>query len=125
MVEPVPVRTETDAPAKIPRADAFKPGGALYAFSFPNFRLFFFGQLVSVAGTWMQNVAQQWLVFELTHSAVWLGIVAGSTALPYVLFAFWGGSVADRFPRRSILLCTQSVAMVSALTLATLATNRV
>ncbi len=123
MVEPVPVPTEPDAPAES-RIDALKPGGALYAFSFPNFRLFFFGQLVSVAGTWMQNVAQQWLVYELTHSSVWLGIVAGATALPYVLFAFWGGSVADRFPRRSILLCTQSVAMVSALTLATLATNR-
>jgi MFS family permease len=122
MVEPSLAPADSD---NSPSRNAFKPGGALYAFTFRNFRLFFFGQLVSVAGTWMQNVAQQWLVFELTRSPVWLGIVAGATALPYVLFAFWGGSLADRFPRRSILLCTQSIAMVSALTLATLATNRI
>ncbi|MBC8137887.1 MAG: MFS transporter [Fibrella sp.] len=125
MVEPFLAPAEPEDPVRSPHLDALKPGGALYAFSFPNFRLFFFGQLVSVAGTWMQNVAQQWLVYELTQSSVWLGVVAGATALPHVLFAFWGGSVADRFPRRSILLCTQSVAMISALVLATLATNRV
>lgn len=125
MVETHPEKLEPDAFDTGSDIEALRPGGALYAFSFYNFRLFFFGQLISVAGTWMQNVAQQWLVFELTHSSVWLGVVSGATALPYVIFAFWGGSVADRFPRRSILLCTQTVAMVSALLLAGLSTNRV
>jgi MFS family permease len=101
-----------------------QPGGALYAFAFPNFRLFFVGQLISVAGTWMQTVAQQWLVFDLTHSSTWLGIVSGATAVPYVLFAFWGGEIADRLPRRTILLWTQSAAMLFAFVLAFLATNR-
>ena len=100
-----------------------QPGGSLYAFSFRNYRLFFVGQLISVAGTWMQTVAQQWLVFDLTHSSTWLGIVSGVTALPYVLFAFWGGEVADQVPRRTILLWTQSVAMLLAFVLAGLATN--
>ncbi len=114
----------TDLPEARHPPDILAPGGSLYAFSFPNFRLFFFGQLISVAGTWMQMVAQQWLVYELTHSAVWLGVVSGATALPYVIFAFWGGSVADRHPRRAILLWTQTVAMLLAFVLALLATNR-
>ena len=124
MVEPLPVYPEPDVPPAS-RFAALRLGGSLYAFTFPNFRLFFFGQLVSVAGTWMQTVAQQWLVYNLTHSAVWLGIVSGATALPYAAFALWGGSIADRVPRRTILLRTQTVAMCLALMLAGLATNRV
>ncbi len=98
--------------------------GAFYALRFPNFRLFFIGQFISVAGTWMQTVAQQWLVFSLTRSEAWLGIVAGASAIPYVAFAVWGGQIADRHSRRSILIWTQVFPMVLAFVLAALATNR-
>src|ERR1700722_8398264 len=71
--------------------------GPFYALTFRNFRLFFVGQLISVAGTWMQTVAQNWLVWDVTHQARWLGIVSGASAIPYVAFAMWGGHVADRY----------------------------
>jgi MFS family permease len=93
----------------------------LYALSFRNFRLFFYGQLVSVAGTWMQTIAQNWLIYALTHEAKWLGIVNGASAIPYVLFAVWGGQVADRYSRRTVLIWTQAAAMVLAFALAALA----
>ena len=95
-----------------------------YSLTFRNFRLFFIGQLISVAGTWMQAVAQQWLVYDLTHQARWLGILSGASAIPYVLFAMSGGAVADRFPRRTILVWTQTIQMILAFILAILATNR-
>jgi MFS family permease len=95
--------------------------GPLYAFSFRNFRLFFYGQLISVAGTWMQTVAQQWFVWELEHSAVWLGIISGASAIPYVLFSMAGGQVADRYPRRTTLIVTQTLAMLLAFALAFMA----
>lgn len=72
----------------------------------------------------MQAVAQQWLVYELTRSAAWLGIVAGASALPYVAFAVWGGQIADRHSRRSILIWTQVFPMALAFIQAALATNR-
>src|SRR5713226_5314846 len=77
-----------------------------------NFRLFFVGQLVSLAGTWMQNTAQSWLVYQLTGSKLLLGIVAAVGSAPMMLFSIWGGSVADRHPKRQIVLWTQSVMMV-------------
>ncbi|CEK13783.1 MFS transporter [Chthonomonas calidirosea] len=95
--------------------------GPFYPFRFRNFRLFFIGQLISVAGTWMQQVAESWLVYHLTQSATWLGIVSGTGALCYVAFAFAGGQVADRYPRRNVLLITQTAAMLLAFTLAFLA----
>jgi MFS family permease len=97
--------------------------GAFHALRSPNFRLFFWGQMVSVAGSWMQTVAQQWLVYDLTHSAAWLGVVTGASALPYVALTLYGGKVADRLPRRNILLWTQAASLVLALILAALATN--
>jgi MFS family permease len=81
----------------------------------------FIGQFISVIGTWMQTVAQQWVVYELTGKAVWLGIVSGASAVPYVIFAIWGGQVADRYPRRTTLLVTQTAAMILAACLAVLA----
>ena len=85
-----------------------------------NFRLFFFGQLVSLIGTWMQNTAQGWLVYQLTGSKILLGVVAATGSLPMLLFGVWGGSVADRYPKRSVLLVTQTWMMLMALTLAAL-----
>src|SRR5512140_3792336 len=61
-----------------------------------NFRLFFVGQLISLIGTWMQNTAQSWLVYQLTGSKLLLGIVAAVSSAPMLLFSMWGGSVADR-----------------------------
>src|SRR2546426_10669993 len=80
-----------------------------------NFRLFFAGQLVSLTGTWMQNTAQGWLVYQLTGSKMLLGVVAAVGSTPMMLFSVWGGSVADRFPKRQIVLWTQTTMMVTAL----------
>ncbi len=72
-----------------------------------NFRLFFLGQLVSLTGSWMQNTAQGWLVYELTGSKVLLGAVSAVGSLPMLLLSIWGGSVADRHSKRVVVLCTQ------------------
>ena len=71
----------------------------------------------------MQTVAQQWLVWELTHKPLWLGIISGASAIPYVVFALHGGEIADRYPRRNILVWTQVLAMLLAFALAVLASN--
>jgi MFS family permease len=87
----------------------------------PNYRRFFVGHSVSVVGTWMQRVAQDWLVLTLTGSGVALGI---STALqfgPMLLLGLWGGTVVDRVDRRKLIIATQSVQAVLAATLAALA----
>jgi MFS family permease len=80
-----------------------------------NFRLFWFGQMVSVSGTWMQTVAQNWLVLSLTGSGVALGVTVALQFLPMLLFGMWGGLVADRFDRRRVLFVTQVVPLVLAL----------
>ena len=85
-----------------------------------NFQLFFFGQLVSLTGTWMQNTAQSWLVYQLTGSKLLLGIVAAASSAPMLLFSMWGGSVADRHPKRTVLLYTQSAMMLLAFVFAAL-----
>lgn len=113
-------RTTTRAEEAARIARAVRRQSPFYALSFPNFRLFFVGQLISVAGTWMQTVAQQWLVYDITKSPAWLGIVSGASAIPYVLFAVWGGHIADRYPRRSTLIWTQTVMMLLAFVLAAL-----
>ena len=85
-----------------------------------NFRLFFGGQLISLIGTWMQNTAQSWLVYDLTGSKILLGVVAAVGSTPMMLLSIWGGSVADRHAKRRIILCTQIVMMLSALVFAAL-----
>ena len=65
-----------------------------------NYRLFFIGQLISVTGTWMQTVAQNWLVLNLTGSGVDLGITVALQFLPMLLFGMWGGLLADRSDKR-------------------------
>jgi MFS family permease len=79
-----------------------------------NYRLFFIGQLISVTGTWMQQIAQDWLVLDLTDSGVAVGITIGLQFLPMLLFGLVGGVVADRFDKRRVLLITQSAAGVLA-----------
>ncbi|HEY5135363.1 MAG TPA: MFS transporter [Candidatus Nanopelagicales bacterium] len=79
------------------------------ALSVRNYRLYFTGQVLSNTGTWMQRVAQDWLVLDLSGtSGVALGITTGLQFLPYLLFSLWGGTVADRFDRRRLIVWTQS-----------------
>jgi MFS family permease len=92
----------------------------LRALKHRNFRLFFGGQFISLSGTWMQMVAQAWLVYRLTGSAVLLGFIAFSGLFPVFLFATIGGAVADRHNRHRILVVTQTVSMVLAFVLAAL-----
>ena len=82
-----------------------------------NYRLFFFGQLVSVTGTWMQTVAQTWLVLSLTGSGVDLGITVALQFLPMLLFGLWGGLLADRSDKRKLLIGTQVAGGLLALVL--------
>ncbi|MDP9225865.1 MAG: MFS transporter [Actinomycetota bacterium] len=82
-----------------------------------NYRLYFFGQMVSVTGTWMQAVAQAWLVLRLTHSGLALGITTGLQFAPVLVAGAWGGVVADRFDKRKIVIGTQVAAGVLALIL--------
>ncbi len=99
------------------------PKGFLRTFSalqHRNFRLFWFGQMISLIGTWMQTTAQAWLVLQVTHSAWWLGIVGALQFLPVMLFSLFGGVIADRVPKRTLLLFTQSFAMLQAVILWTL-----
>jgi len=90
------------------------------ALQYPNYRLWFLGQLVSLVGTWMQITAQSFLVFELTQSTAYLGYVGFANGLPSWLFMLYGGVIADRFARRTLLLITQGTMMVLALMLAVL-----
>ncbi|GAA6524956.1 MFS transporter [Intrasporangium sp. DVR] len=88
----------------------------------PNYRRYASGALVSNIGTWMGRVAQDWLVLTVLtdHSATALGIVTGLQFLPFLLLAPWAGMIADRFPKRQILLWTQSALLVTAFALALL-----
>src|SRR4030042_6810878 len=106
------------------RLPVFSPGPrfkmTFRALKHRNYKLWFFGQGVSLIGTWMQSMAQQVLVYSLTGSAISLGIVNLMTFLPLLPFSFWGGSLADRFPKRKILIITQTLMLVQALILPTI-----
>ena len=96
------------------------PAARFSALSFRDFRLFWFGQLISLSGTWMQSVAQGWLVYSLTKSPFYLGLVAAANSLPILLFTLIGGVVADRFPKRNLLLITQALSVIPAILLGVL-----
>ncbi len=85
-----------------------------------NYRLFFFGQLVSVSGTWMQQLAQDWLVLRLTDRALPVGITTALQFSPILLFGIWGGLIADRLDKRRLLLATQGAMSALALALGVL-----
>jgi MFS family permease len=97
---------------------AIAAGGA--ALRHRNFRLFFWGQLISLVGTWMQSLAQSWLVFTLTHSAFQLGVVATFQFLPVFLLSLFAGVAVDRLPKRSLLVATQVSFMILAAVLGVL-----
>jgi MFS family permease len=87
-----------------------------------NFRLFWIGQLVSVIGTWMQSVAQGWLMHRLTDSAWMLGVLGFTQFVPVTLLSLWAGVVADRVDKRKLILWTQALAAVQAVVLAVIVT---
>src|SRR6201993_1973500 len=78
-----------------------------------NYRLFFWGQLVSLIGTWMQQTAMLWFVYQITNSKLLLGVVAAMGSAPMMLSSVWGGSLADRYPKRSILLANKTPQMIA------------
>ena len=86
-----------------------------------NYRIYFAGQLISLAGTWMQQVAMVWLAYRLTGSALVLGVVGFASQIPILVFSAIGGVITDRFDKRRLLLATQALSMVQALGLAALA----
>ncbi|MGK5731079.1 MFS transporter [Streptomyces sp. URMC 124] len=105
------------APAPAPA----KPGSRMFAsLAVRNYRYFFFGQFISNSGTWMQFVAQDWLVFHLTGSTFAVGVTTALQFLPVLLFGLFGGVVADRYPKRRILLTTQGAMGLFAAALAVL-----
>lgn len=85
-----------------------------------NYRLFWIGQIISMVGTWMQRIGQAWLVLRLTNSPLALGVVTACQTLPVLLFALFGGVIADRMPKRRVLILTQGVMLIQASILALL-----
>jgi MFS family permease len=94
-----------------------RTGAVRRVFRWRNFRLFYAGQLISLVGTWMQAVAQDWLVLEMTNDPVALGAVAAAQFLPVLVLGLFGGIAADMLPKRLGLLCTQTAACLLALAL--------
>ena len=93
---------------------------AVTAFHHRNYRLFFAGQLISLIGTWMQQVAQAWLVLQLTGDPFWLGVVATAQFLPVIVLGLFAGVAADALPKRKVLIAAQVAMMVLAFALAAL-----
>jgi hypothetical protein len=94
--------------------------GLFAALRHRNFRLFFVGQFISLVGTWMQRIAQAWLVLLITNSPFLLGIVGALQWLPVLLFSLLGGVTADRVSKRGLLVVTQTLQMLQAFVLAAL-----
>lgn len=103
-----------------PPGAASRLPAALRTLKHRNFQLFLSGQLISLIGTWLQSVAESWLVYRLTGSSVLLGSMAFAGQIPVFLLAPVGGIVADRFSRRRIIIATQTLSMLLALALAVL-----
>jgi MFS family permease len=83
----------------------------------PNYRRYFAGQAISVSGSWMQRVAEMWLIVKLTGSGTAVGVTAGLQFVPILLFGAWGGLIADRLPKRRVLMVTQALMALPALAL--------
>jgi len=94
------------------------------ALAYPNYRLWFFGQMTSLAGTWMQSTAQGYLIYQLTRSTVYLGYVGFASGIATWVFTLYGGVIADRVPRRRLLVVTQTFSMLLAFVLSALTFTR-
>ena len=116
----MPVETAPKDPIELPTKRASFFGGMFRAFTYPQFRLLWGGAFTSSIGTWMQKLAQNWLVLSLTGSAFMLGLDAFLGDVPILLFTLVGGVIADRVDRRTLLLTSQYLQMTFALFLATL-----
>ena len=99
----------------------FTHSSGMNAFRHRNYRLFFSGQAISLAGTWMQQVAQAWLVLQLTHDALWLGVVAAAQFIPVMILGLFAGVLADTLPKRQTLIVTQVLKMGLSVILAVIA----
>jgi MFS family permease len=110
---------QADAGDETPRSLKAHLLSAFPAFGSRNFRLYFIGQIISMIGTWLQMVAQGWLVLEMTGSAFWVGVTAATSTIPTLFLSLIGGVIVDRYPRKVILLWTQSLSMALALILGT------
>jgi MFS family permease len=105
-----PVTSECSNPGRFWRETGVRGAGLRRSFSslsVPNYRRYFAGQLVSLSGNWMQTVAALWLILTLTGSGVAVGLTTALQFLPMLLFGAWGGLLADRFPKRKLLMVTQ------------------
>lgn len=101
--------------AKSPAAQ--RGGGTFRALRHRNYRLYFFGQIVSLTGTWMQTPALMWLAYQLRGESRWPAWIAASQFIPTFLLGFWGGTLADLWPKRAILFTTQTLLMLMPLVL--------
>ena len=96
-------------------------GRSFASLQIPNFRRYFAGQLVSLSGNWMQMIAEMWVVLSLTGSGLAVGVTTALQFLPMLIFGAWGGLIADRVPKRRLLLLTQGLHMIAPLTMLALA----
>jgi MFS family permease len=115
---PVQLPNAPARPASVPTMVDSAPGGAFAALRHRDFRLFYWGQIVSLVGTWMQSTAQGWLVLELTDSELMLGVVTATASVPVLIFTLYAGVLADRADKRTIILVAQAASLVVALALA-------
>ena len=109
--------TLVEKPTRPSRVRAFRDQ-TFASLKYPNYRLWFVGQLISLFGTWMQTTAQGFLVYQLTGSPVYLGYVGFANGAPSWLFMLYGGAIADRMPRRKLLILSQTSMMILAFILA-------
>lgn len=93
------------------------------AFKSRNYQLYFGGEAISLIGTWLQIVAEGWLAFQLTNSAFYVGLVTASSTVPSLIFSLLGGVIVDRFPKRKIMILTQTASMILSFILGGLAVS--
>lgn len=102
-----------------------KISSAFPALKSRNYVLYFTGQLVSLIGTWLQIVAEGWLIFQLSHSAFYVGLDAAMSTIPTLFLSLYGGVIVDRFPKKKIIIFTQTASMILAFTLGLLVVSNV
>src|SRR5579863_6293786 len=110
--------------ASAPKAKTRRMPAMVRSLRHRNFQLFFGGQLISLIGTWMDTIAESWLVYRLTGSSLLLGTVAFASQIPVFLLSPIGGMAADRWNRRTIVITTQASSMILAFVLAALTLSR-